>query len=222
MFETMADIVPEGESGHCKIEHFEVSKDDSKFTSMRAAITGHHGAYVREGRYCKLKVGHTLMMTDTQNEQDTNRWAVRVAQGDVFIAGLGIGMVLVPILKKESVRTVMVVEKEHSVIQLVKPHLMEHLPFEASRKLYMYESDVFNWKLPPRSTMFLEGTDVPTGMWDTIYFDIWANPCVDNLEEITKLKRRFARRFNRDTPGAWMGAWEEDRLRYLKRSNRWR
>ncbi len=56
--------------------------------------------------------------------------------------------------------------------------------------------------------------------WDTIWLDIWVDICEDNLDEVTALKRKFARRLNRENPEYWMQAWQEDYLRYLRRQSR--
>ena len=203
MFTPVAEIVPPGEQGVAKIDHFEVSKRASEFTSIRAAM-GRRDEYVPEGKYVRLTVkGHGLMMTDTRMEQVTNYDVIHNAKGKVLIMGLGIGMVLIPILKKPEVTSVTVIEKYQDVVDLVIPALRAKVP-EAS-KLGVIVADALEW-MPPKGVKF-----------DTLYFDLWADICTDNLEEITFLKRRFARRKN---PGAWMGAWVEDKLRYEDRRSK--
>lgn len=198
-FTPVAEIVPPGEQGVAKIEHFEVSKRESAFTSIRASIRREE--YVPEGKYVRLNIkGQGLMMTDTRMEQSTNSHVVFKAKGKVLIAGLGIGMVLIPILKNPLVTSVTVIEKYQDVVDLVVPALRAKIP-EAS-KLGVIVADALEWT-PPKGVKY-----------DTIYFDIWPQICTDNLPEITLLKRRFARRKN---PGAWMGAWVEKELRYQDR-----
>jgi hypothetical protein len=46
------------------------------------------------------------------------------------------------------------------------------------------------------------------------------NICEDNLDEVTTLKRKFARRLNRENPKCEMMAWQEDHLRYLRRQSK--
>ncbi len=205
MYVPMADIIPEGVSGNSIISHFTLSKQDVEFSMLRAAM-GHSEEAMRPGRYVKLEVNGMLMMTDTQNEQQTNRWFVHRAKGAVLIAGLGVGMVLVPVMRKEEVRRVTVIEKYQGVIDLVEPALRANLTDDQNEKLEIICADIFTWKLS-------RGTK-----WDTIYFDIWPDSCVDNLKEITKLKRRFARR---KTTVGWMGAWEEQKLRSRRRQGGW-
>lgn len=207
---TMTQVIPEGEIGSAKVTHFGVSKEDSEFSKIRAIQ--HPAAFVPEGQYTRLTVNGQLVMTDTQMEQLSNFCFLSEVttradrQIDVLVAGLGLGMILVPALRQQHVRSILVVEKSPDVIALVVPALMEHLN-GIGDKLDVVQGDIFVWKPAPKRC------------WDVIYFDIWANQCVDNLDEISKLKRKFARRKNKD---GWMAGWEESRLRYLRRSGRWR
>jgi len=197
----MADMIPEGQAQGCVIEHFEVSERDSEMTRIRAMM--HPNEYVPAGRYCRLGVNKALVMSDTQYEKHTNMQFVYAAKGDVLIGGLGIGMVLVPVLRKPGVKSVLVVEKQPGVVELVEPAIRANV--KEADKLTVVTDDILTWK-PPRGKR-----------WDTIYFDIWTDCCEDNLDEITKLKRRFCKRLN---GGGYMGAWEEYRLRRLRRQDR--
>jgi len=198
---SMADIIPEGEAAGCKIEHFEVDQRASEFTRIRSMM--HPNEYVPPGRYCRLGVNNVLVMSDTQYEKHTNMRFVYQATGDVLIGGLGIGMVLVPVLRKPEVTSVTVVEKQPGVVELVEPAIRASVK-EAS-KLTVVTGDILEWRAPRGAR------------WDTIYFDIWTDCCEDNLDEITKLKRRFCKRLN---DGGYMGAWEEGHLRMLRRRDR--
>ncbi len=199
-FAPMADIIPEAQLDGCAVEHFDVDEHSSMLTQIQAMQHG-PASLVPPGRYCRLKVGRTLMMSDTPAEQRSNIWFVVRATGDVFIAGLGLGMVLIPVLRKEGVRSVTVIEKYQAVIDLVEPSIRKRVSSSEGAKLTVICEDIFDWKLPKGQK------------WETIYFDIWPDICGDNLPEITKLKRRFARRLRRDNKAAWMGAWEEHTIR---------
>lgn len=199
----MVKYVKPGISGDAEISLFEVSQEDSKRTAMRAVLRPDE--YVPAGRYVKLAVNGVLQMKDTQFEWHSNLHAVHRATGDVLIGGLGIGMVLVPILQKPEVKSVTVIEKNGDVVKLVFPCLVDTVP--EAKKLRVACADIFLWN-----------PNMPK--WDTIYFDIWPNVSTDNLEEMTKLKRRFSKRLNRDNPKAWMGCWEEETLRYRKRQEK--
>jgi len=192
LFPKMVDILSPGKSGDAEITHFTVSEQESRFTAMRNVL--HPGSYVQPGSYAQLTVGRTLMMTDTRNEQRTNFEVVYKANGHVFIAGLGIGMILHPIAAKPEVTKITVLEKSQGVIDLVKGTL--------PTKVEVVQGDIFEYK-PEKGTKF-----------DCIYFDIWPDINTDNLPEMATLHRRFARC---KTPGGWMGSWCRDQLKSQKR-----
>ena len=192
-FPEMVTIVPEGEHGIAKVEHFDVSKDASRFSSLRGAM-----GYVPEGRYAKLKVNGCLVMSDTSMEHRTNWGVVRAARGNVLIAGLGLGMILHPILAKPEVLSVTVVEKYPDVIALIGPTVQHG-------KLTIVEGDIYDWK-PAKGTKY-----------DVLYFDIWADQSTDDLEDMRKLHCRFRPYKIKD---GWMDSWRRDFLRDEKRRHK--
>jgi hypothetical protein len=192
-FPSMPELIPESELGIAKVQHFELTRADSIMTAIRGGAE-----YVPEGKYARLFVNHQLMMSDTRWERITNYHVVDNANGKVLIGGLGLGMILDPILKKESVANVTVLEKHQDVIDLITPQF-------PSPKLKVICADVFDWK-PERGELF-----------DVIYFDVWPEMCVDNLEQMTKLHRRYKYFVNRANPNHWMGSWCQDYLRSEKR-----
>lgn len=203
----LLEILPEAEHGDAKIEHFDISKEQSKSSAMRGGLS-----YVREGRYVRLSVaGSGVVMSDTRMEKISNMSVVSDATGNVLIAGLGLGMIVIPICKKDGVCSVTVIEKSPDVIALVEPRIREHLG-DAASKLTIIEGDIFEWK-PPKGQK-----------WETIWFDIWPDICTDALPEIAKMKQRFKHRIRRNGDGWFFGAWMEEYLRYERRreSNCWR
>lgn len=201
MFEDMTKVLTPGELGSAKLEVYEVNKLHSAISAFQGGIN-----YVPEGKYIKLVAGGTLQMSNTRMEQNSNYEVVRKSRGDVLIAGLGIGLILVPILRKKEVVSVTVIEKDPDVISLVEPQLRKFLGKDAD-KLKVIQANIFEWK-PQKGKK-----------WDVIYFDIWPTICVDNLEEMTKLHRKFA---HNKAPEGWMDSWYKNYLRQLKRSGRWR
>lgn len=186
------------------VEHMEITAHDEDYLRLRSLVRCSRSEWTPAGSYMRLMIDGQLWMSDTHHEQRSNLEAVHRAHGRVLVGGLGLGMVVVAMLNKPQVERVTVIERDKRVIQLVATQL-------ADERLEVVEGDVFTWR-PPSATLY-----------DTIYFDIWLDRCVDNLTEITRLKRGYARRLNRSSAGGcWMGAWEEKTLRYLKRSGRWR
>lgn len=205
MFERMADIVPPGTNGSSRVEHLVVTEEQAKFQALRAAINPHRGEVpIQPGTLCQLFVNNQLMMSDSKSEHYSNAEVLRRANGDVLIAGLGLGMVLLPICKKPEVRSVLVLENNVDVMSLVATPIRQALGPDTS-KLTVVLTDAFQWSLPKDQ------------LWDVLYFDIWPDITTDNLPEMTKLKRKFARRLRRDNPKAWMGAWCERELKRRKR-----
>jgi hypothetical protein len=196
MFEEMHKIVKEGKRGVAEVSHFEVNRQEAEWSMVRAAIS--RDAAVLPGTYVKLKINDSLYMSDTQMEKSSNRGFVRNANGDVLIAGLGIGLIIAPLLKRENVSRITVIEKYQDVIDLVAPNF-------DSEKLETVCADILEWK-PAKGQKF-----------DSIYFDIWKDVCTDNLEEINKLHRRFKSYLNRENPLSFMDSWKVEELRYHKR-----
>jgi len=189
-FVPMHTILKPDKVGNASLTYEEVSEQMAQFSQLRAVVTQGREHPVQPGTYVRLEVNGTLMMTDMQMEQNSNLDVVWKAKGDVLIAGLGLGMILVPILAKPQVRTVTVIEKYQDVINLVALPIMS-LP--GAEKLKIVRADIFDWA-PPQGQK-----------WDTIYFDIWPNICEDNLPEMSRLHKKFA---HRKKPGAWMQSWK--------------
>lgn len=187
----MSTIIPEGESGIARVDHFEIGDEEIRFSVLRSLFNNGRGVPLEKGIYARLMVGGRLMMSDTTEERSSNKEAVANACGDVLIAGLGLGMVLIPILEKEDVATVKVVEKFRDVIDLIGDKVKEAVGDNA-RKLTIVEGDIFSWK-PPRGEKY-----------DAIYFDIWPNIGSSNLKDMKKLHDKFRSRKRR---GGWMESW---------------
>ena len=182
--------VPDGVSGHHKIETFIVSKEDVKnnFRGMLRPME-----YVPEGTYKRLLFGREVIMSNTSMEINSNYTFMRKATGKVLINGLGIGMVLTEILKKPDIAEVWVVEKFEDVIKLVGP------TFEKDPRVKIIHADAMEYK-PPKGMKF-----------DCVWHDIWTNMCTDNLEDMKILHRRYANRTK------WQGSWQKEYLQSMKR-----
>ncbi len=97
----MQEIVPAGKKETAEIIHFELVSDIRlELDTMRYIRDGCSFMVARPGRYVKLIADKALQMSDTDMEWRTNGKFLYAATGDVFIAGLGIGLVIVPLLNK--------------------------------------------------------------------------------------------------------------------------
>lgn len=199
----MRSILYPSKKGTARLEHYEVTREAAAFHNLRQAINNHREGGIVPGKYVRLVIDKdTLMMSDAPFEARSNRDIIEAARGTVFIAGLGMGMILVPILQNPKVTTVVVAELNKDVIDLVLPQLMERAPLTANQKmkLVVVHQDVFDSK--PKDNYF-----------DVIYFDIWPTICTDNIKEFTKLKKLFKKSLK---PGGWMKCWVEGEVRERK------
>lgn len=188
----MRKIVPEGKKGIAEVQHYEVTEQEARFGNMRAAIRGRAFEMVRPGEYCKLLLHGGLVMSDTDMEWRTNLPFLKAARGRVLIGGLGLGFVVVPLLRKKEVETVTVVEKYQDVIDLVLPHI-------AQPTLTVKQGDVHTYRSQLNGDKF-----------DCIYFDIWPDMCWDNLAEMKSLESSYRSVLHRKNPNRWnrwIGSW---------------
>lgn len=193
MFTNMAEVMPCGVSGNAAIDHFKITKD---------TFQGLGQEQTRPGTYARLKINGATMMSDTDMERRTNRAAIQLAYGDVLIGGLGIGMITLPICRRDRVSSVTVIEKNPHVIALVEQPLRAALGADA-RKLVIREGDIHKWRPAKKGRQF-----------DLIYFDIWLNLCTDQVDEMKAL-HAFFRRYARSR--ATVTSWEFNQLVALKR-----
>ena len=133
-------------------------------------------------------------MSDTWMERYSNQEILKQANGQVLIAGLGIGLILTPLREKESVEHITVLEQNQTLIDLVSPY------FDFS-DITIVQGDIFTWETKKK--------------FDTIYFDIWSDISSDNYKETTTLHRRYRKNLNRKNPQRYMDSWMREELRRL-------
>lgn len=181
MYKNMIDVLTEGKEGVFKLDKFEIKQYDI-FNR------------IPKGSYIRLIDKNDCIMSDTPMEKRTNSKFVENANGDVFIAGLGIGLIILAIQDKEEVRSITVLEKEEDIIKLVGSQL------PLNKKVKIIKGDVFNYKFP-KDTKF-----------DSIYFDIWNNINSDIYENEMKLLKSRYRKYkvlNADNSNSFISCWAE-------------
>lgn len=181
--------------GVASLSAFEIKVKDNPIAAMRAAMDGMR---YYDGKYIRLAVNGELMMTDTDMEKNSNMGFVNAANGEVLVAGLGIGLIIYNALNNPCVKHITIIEKYQDVIDLVSPY------FKNTRVTFIC-ADIMEWR-PEKGKKF-----------DTIYFDIWPTICGDNLKQIKFLHNVFKSRLNRTNPDCWMNSWMKERL---QRENR--
>jgi hypothetical protein len=199
-YRDVIEIVPPGKIGKTEVRHALVTETD---TARNFCFEGADA--VLPGRYCQLYVDGHLFMTDTPAERRTNRPIVERAQGDVLIGGLGLGLILSPMILAPEVTSITVLEKSPEVLALVAPSYQLGSPYWANtteayqlHKLRFIEADVFQWE--------------PDRKFHTIWFDIWPSVEISNLPEMSRLRRRYRRYLHPDV-ASWIGCWCEPELK---------
>ena len=144
MYKDMCEILEEKQVGVAKLEKFNA-------TGIVAYLQG-----ISDGQYIRLFVDGDLMMSNTYMEKYTSAEFVRNAKGDVLICGLGIGLVIMPLLESAEVTSITVVEKYQDVIDCVLPQIQK---YDTQGKLFVVCEDAFEFKTSHR--------------YDTIFIDIW-------------------------------------------------
>ena len=175
-------VAPDGSRNDWRIESYVVSQAESDWTKVRAVVK-HRDEYVPAGTYRRLVRGTTIVMSNTPMEIRTHDAFVRRATGKVLINGLGLGMALTAILKKPEVESVRVIELTREVIDLVAPS------YRDDPRVRIIQANAFDYK-PERGVRF-----------NAIWHDIWDTICADNLPEMHRLHRKYARRTD------WQGSW---------------
>jgi hypothetical protein len=193
----MASILKPCNSEHFMVDVFELTPEFVRGEQLHDMFNGgtecrglKPGKYAQLSHRCPNGARGQTIMSDTWMERRTNEPFVEAARGDVLIAGLGIGMVLLDVQDKDNVTSVTVVEKEQEVIDLIE----DQLPLRS--KVMIVNDDIFTYRTDKR--------------FDTIYFDIWDTISGDNYPEMKKLHRKFARA---KRPGGWMSSWRKEDCR---------
>lgn len=168
-----------------KIEHIRNFRDSWLTMGLRANFD-----YVR-----LVKKGEGIMMSDTPMERNTNYSFLTRANGDVLICGLGLGLIVFPLLDDENIKSVTVIEMDKGLIEVVEPFIKSK---DVHNKVKIIHADCFEYSFP-KSVKF-----------DTIYFDIWISICGDNYEEMKQLTKKYKSNVNRDNPNSFTGAWCKD------------
>lgn len=186
MYKDMYELLEAGKVGNFRLNKFEITSENRPFRCT-----------IPNGKYIQLLDDsdrwNGCIMSDTPMEKRTNRKFIIDAHGDVFIAGLGIGLIVLPLQEKEEVKSITILEKNPEIIELVG----KQLPL--NDKVTIVQGDVFEYEFP-RGTKF-----------DCLYFDIWNYVNSDVWEEMKMLKRRYLkyRRARKENPNSFTRCWAE-------------
>ena len=96
------------------------------------------------------------IMDDSDIEAEQATAFLSAATGDVLLAGLGLGMVLQPLIDNQNVTSITIVEKYQEVIDLVSPHIV------SSKIINIINDDIYTW--------------TPDKNYDVAWFDSYVYP----------------------------------------------
>src|ERR1700742_1164643 len=145
----VARWLPVGKVGEWEVRRNIVEGDRDVWLQNHGA----RGGLTPPGTYTELYNGTELWMYDVPSEQMTAEGFVEAAKGRILITGLGLGMVPAMLIKKESVKSIEIVERQDEVIELGWPHLKR-----LSDKIKLHHSDAFAF--------------IPKGRFDIAWHDI--------------------------------------------------
>lgn len=117
-----------------------------------------------------------VMMSDYPDERITNQKFIENAHGDILIFGLGIGLIVFPLLNESDVRSITIVEKDSELPNLVGPVIKT---IDSMGKVTILNGDAFEY------------ADKLDKKYDTIYFDIWARITDESFEEMEELHKLY-------------------------------
>lgn len=128
-----------------------------------------------------------VMMSNNEFEMITNQKFIDNAKGDVIIFGLGIGLIIYPLLQDDDIKSITIVEVDKDLIDETFPILLKA---DVKSKLKVINTDAFQYQ--------------DNKKYDTIYFDIWALINEQAFSEMKILSDKFSNNLN---DGGWIDSW---------------
>lgn len=208
LFTPMAQFYPERVEGEkFYIDTFELTEEVVRLEKMRSFRNYGEVRDLEAGVYTRLvqKGFGGTWMSDTPMERRTNEEFVLAAHGDVLIGGLGIGMLIPPLLEKPTITSITIIELQQEVIDLVDArNRFDQLPFPD--RISVIQGDMLEW-VPEKGIKY-----------DAAYFDIWQDISDDNHPEMKKLHLRYKNRVRRDNGPGFLNSWRKDDVYRMHRS----
>ena len=133
------------------------------------------GYFAEEFRFPAILEDGVEWMTVTPNEIETMRQPIQNSRGNVLTLGLGLGYFAFHAAQKDTVQSVTVVERDASVIELFRTHLLPQFPNR--QKITVVCADAFEYLSPDH-----------IGAYDYVFADLWHDPS-DGLPLYLRLRR---------------------------------
>lgn len=210
-FIQLSTVLPEMVGNKFKIKHYKIPVFDV-FKKMRNSMSENSHVSLEHlidhnFTYTKLSDKNGVWMSDTPMETVSNQNFINKANGDVLIFGLGIGLIVFPLLNCDEIKSITIIEREKEIIDMVGQHL---------------KSDKVTIILGDADTMeFAKGTK-----FDTIYFDIWQDISSENYEHMQTLHKRYRKNLNTKNPNRFIDSWLRNHvkrkyLKYKREDKKW-
>jgi hypothetical protein len=119
------------------------------------------------------------MMSNHKTEMESCQEFLDKCYGDVLIFGLGLGIVVLPLLKDDSIKSITVIEPDQDLIDTVGFFI--HRSCNCSCKLRIFKGDAFTYHRNLKEK------------YDTIWFDIWGllqSSTIDEIEYFHKVYKK--------------------------------
>jgi spermidine synthase len=118
----------------------------------------------------ELWIDNERWMLDSPEELAAIDKHTKTARGNCYVGGLGLGLVLKPLIENLLVTHIDVVEINKEVIEVVGPKFKHN-------KISIYHGDVSNL--------------YPNPCYDWIYFDVWMVTPIEDIERYKKIASQY-------------------------------
>lgn len=135
------------------------------------------------------------MMSNHETETITNQKFLDNAKGDVLVFGLGLGVIIFPLLLDESITSIDIVEIDLSLIEYVGNIVSKQ---DINQKVKIINGDVFKYHESLKKS------------YDTIYLDIWEFVGEKELLEIEDLHKTYHKFLNKN---GWIDSWRSEKMK---------
>jgi spermidine synthase len=138
------------------------------------------------------------MMSNHESETKTNQKFLDVAKGDVLIFGLGIGLIVFPLLQEKDIKSITIIEIDSGLIDMISPIIKER---DIHSKVEIINCDAFEYH------------NLINKNYDTIYFDIWAIIDEKAFSEMDQLENLYKKNLKED---GWIDSWCSEEKSLIK------
>ncbi len=157
--------IPEGESGIWAVRKFTI---DMNITILRHMFDGRATGI---GEFTALRRNGQVIMSDTNAEIHDLLEHIDDLRGHVLVTGLGLGMTVQALLKRDSVKSITVIEQSKDVLNLCAGR------FKKEKRVRIINADAYTWE--------------PDRKFDSAWHDIWDDISSDRKPEWRRMKQQY-------------------------------